>query len=379
MLKHKIVQRLATAGLSFCVLICILIGLCGGLFGLQDSDAAFAFNSGRSGSTTISELLVDNSNTTGSDQKVFDGKQFWTLIDALASDTEDIRDVASLSDKNAQAIRDVNGGKDIYVTIDGNSWTVTDLRKLSDGRVIATFWLTSSTQTSQWNLWSEHGPESAYPSNMYSTSYVRAHALNSGGCGYVATEADAQEATKKLTTIPQNASHAYAKFTMSGIAGSLTDYIVQPKDVAYQETETIRTYNGSWKTCSNEAWGTPDLENYHNEQMNYSDKSHYSEWSSDYLWLPSIAEVGYSGVSGVWDLSDAQRSGGTDSWLRSGHFDNSNYAFLNTAGSTHSTFATANLAVRPAFHLDLTQAAEATTQPIFVPTLGANEIGRAHV
>ena len=369
-------KRIAVGLIALTVVACWIA--CG-----AGQSRAFAFNGTDikpDTTVTIGELLLPDYDTAASGKKVFDGKQFWTLIDALASDTEDMRKIADLSAKDAQAIRDVNDGKDIVVTIDGKQWTVTDLRKLDNGHTIATMWLTTSAETSQWNTWYANTPTDAYPGNMYSTSYIRANALNSGGCGYVAT----QGATT-LTQIAQSADHQYAKFTMQSVKDgsrelSLLDYIVQTKNVAYQGTETIVKYNSSYKTCPNEAWGTPEIESYYNANMNYSGKTHYTEWASDYLWLPSLAETGYSGVTGIWNLSDAQRSNGKDSWLRSGNYFYAGNAFLlNTSGGNDDYRTTDTYAVRPAFHLDLTQAAADATQPVDVPTSGANATDRSKV
>ena len=359
----------------------ILLTVCTAFAGIWISaDRAYAFNETNLDTTTtvsIGELLLDNYDTSTSDGKVFDGVQFWKLIDALRGDGEDNTAVANLSNKNAAAIRNMNAGKDIVVEIDKKIWTVTDLRKLDDGRVIATMWLATSAETIEWNSWYAESPTDPYPSNMYSTSLIRAQSLNSGGCGYVAT----QGATT-LTQIAQSADHQYAKFTMDEVKTdasspsrnlSLTNYIVQPKDVAYQETETIRTYNSTFKTCPNEAWGTPDLESYNTTNMNYSKKSFYAEWSSDYLWLPSLAETGYSTYTGIWNLSDNQRSNGENSWLRSADYSCAySVSALSTYGENYHLYANYTNAVRPAFHLDLTAVAGNATNPVAVPSLGSN-------
>ena len=50
-------------------------------------------------------------------------------------------------------------------------------------------------------------------------------------------------------------------------------------------------------------------------------------WSNDYLWLPSLVETGYNGITGIWNLSQNQRSNGMSSWLRSGNFTVANIVF----------------------------------------------------
>ena len=357
----------------------ILLTVCAAFAGISVStDRAYAFtenNLDAANTLSIGELLLGNYDTSKSGGKVFDGVRFGKLIDAFRGDGEDKTAVADLSDKDAQAIRDANDGKDIIVEIDDKLWTVTDLRKLDDGRVIATMWLATSAETSQWNTWYADSPADTYPGNMYSTSYIRANALNSGGCGYAAAQG-----VTTLTPIAQSAGHQYAKFTMDKVQTdasspsrnlSLTNYIVQPKDVAYQETETIRTYNSTFKTCPNEAWGTPDLEDY-NANVNYSKKDHYTEWSSDYLWLPSLAETGHKGITGIWNLSDNQRSNEVNTWLRSGYYFAFSAYFLDPSGNGYTFYTEDTYVVRPAFHLDLTQAAADATEPVAAPTLGTS-------
>ena len=355
----------------------IVLTVCAAFAGIWISaDCAYAFDETNLDTTTtvsIGELLFDHYDTAQSNAKVFDGVQFWKLVDALRGNGEEKTAIENLSDKDAQAIRDLNDGKDIVVEIDQKLWTVTDLRKLDDGRVIATMWLATSAETSQWNLWSVDAPKEAYPCNMYSTSYIRAHTLNSGGSGYVAT----QGATT-LTSVAQSADHPYAKFTMGSVKDgarelSLCNYIVQPKDVAYQETETMLAYNDGYSTCPNEAWGTPSQESYYTNDMNYSKKDRYAEWSNDYLWLPSLVETGYNGITGIWNLSQNQRSNDMSSWLRSGNFTVANIVFaLDTSGGGINSYAPDTYAVRPAFHLNLTAAAADATQPVDVPTLGTS-------
>ena len=166
------------------------------------AERVYAMQADETTSVAIGELLLSDYDTA-SDAAVFDGDTFAALVAALRNEAETKSEAAvkDLSAKDAAAIRALNEGKDIVVTIDSKKWTVTDLRKLADGRIIATMWLVTDADASQWNIWGDNTPTDVYPSNMYSTSYIRANALNSGGCGYVAT----QGATT-LTQIAQSAS-----------------------------------------------------------------------------------------------------------------------------------------------------------------------------
>ena len=362
----------------------IVLTICAAFAGILTSvNRTYAFNDTDLNAETavsVGELLLEYYDSGKSGAKVFNSVEFKKLVDALRGEDEENSAIENLSDKDAQAIRDLHDGKDIVVTIDDKLWTVTDLRKLDDGRVIATMWLAQSETLSKWNLWADSTthPEYAYPNNMYSTSYIRASALNSGGCGYVPNADSAKESVKKLTQIPQSESHPYAKFTMETVAEenrnlSLIQYIVQPKDVAYQGTETVHVFNSNYKTSPNEAWGTPNPEIYYKPVMNFSTKSYYTEWAEDYLWLPSIAETGSSAYLGIWNLSNAQRTNsGAHTWLRTGGFSTTYNCFAleaSNAGSLTDRLTNA-YAVRPAFHLDLTAVAGDAAAPIQVPSLG---------
>lgn len=292
---------------------------------LAKADYGYAFtDTNLSDALKIDELLLDQYDTSDADGKVFNGKRFESFVRALRNSSESKTDVSALSAKNADTLRNNNGGKDIVVEIDGLLWTVTDLRKADNGHMIATLWLASSTDRSQYNTWAANTPTAKYPSNMYSTSLIRAQALNSGGCGYVATNG-----ATTLTTVPQSDSHKYAKFTMDNVNTdasdasrnlSLTKFIIRPRGVAYQSSESMREFSTGWNTQPNDAWGSPNKP-YYSTNMNYSDKSNYNDWAGDYLWLPSLPETGYTGFAGYWGLSTAQRSHGTTAFLRSGAYD----------------------------------------------------------
>ncbi|MDE6550930.1 MAG: hypothetical protein K2M44_05485, partial [Clostridia bacterium] len=259
----------------------------------------------------------------------------------------------------SQNIRDNNGGDDIAVYFGGFEWTITHLTQDRSGNTIATLWLASSSDTHQWNTWYANTPTSAYPSNMYSSSYIRADALNSGGSGYVASSG-----ATTLTPIAKSATHKYARFTMSSVADSLTDFIVTPAQVAYQETENQNvggSIGGVGNTLPNDAYGVPSgTIKWSTASMNYSSKNGYAEWQDDYIWLPSLTETGYnSTVSGIWGLSDNQRSNSiAKSWLRSGGGVSAYTVYLlEPAGNVYSgSYASSRFSVRPALHLNLTAA-----------------------
>ena len=319
------------------------------------------YATGRAADNAVAELLSKHYEMR-TDGKIFDRKQINALLEKLGGANATLATVNALGTQDAGHIRTRNGG-DVTVTFGGMEWNVTHLTQDNNGNTIVTFWLASSSEVIQYNPWTANAPTLAYPCNMYSTSLIRAQALNSGGCGYVATQG-----ASTLTPIAQDAEHTYAKFTMTGIQGSLTKYIVAPINVAYQETETIRSYYTSWNTCPNEAWGTPASASY-SSNMNYSGKSYYTQWASDYIWLPSLAETGASDITGIWNLSESQRSNSVNTWLRTGYYPNSlNSCSLYENGTSSDLRTTYELAVRPAMHFNLTEAVADAIDPMTVPT-----------
>ncbi|MDE6550480.1 MAG: hypothetical protein K2M44_03170 [Clostridia bacterium] len=310
----------------------------------------------------IGNILLDGY-ADRTDEKVFDGEAMQSLYAKLTGDAakNTIDDVDALGTLTAAQIYAKNGNKDIVLTMDGQKWTVTHLTKDRSGNTIATLWLATASDTHQWSTWYGTKATVAYPSSMYSSSYIRANALNSGGSGYAASNG-----TTTLTKIAKRTTHKYARLTMpkTDVKGSLTDFIVTPAQVAYQETENQNiggTIGGLGYTLPNDAYGTPSGTVKWYTNMNYSAKNGYSEWKDDYIWLPSITETGYNtSITGIWGLSNNQRSSTTYSWLRSSNekYDNNSYSVGSAGNSSNYRPVTDSYAVRPALHLNLDLAAQ---------------------
>ena len=355
--------RLIT-GLSAAVII-VAVLLCCCFVSFNNINDVFAFTTSNitSGAVDVGDILL-NGYADRTDGKVFNGESMTALYEKLTGKTgAEIGDVDALGTLTAKQIRAKNGNKDIVLTMDGQQWTVTHLTKDTSGNTIATLWQATESAKHTWNPWYDSATTYAYPSNMYSTSYVRADALNSGGNGYVATKG-----ATKLTKVAQKADHKYARLTMPSVKGSLTNFIVKPSAVAYQgnqnNNEGGTIGNIGW-TLPNEAYGTPSgtVKWYvgSGRNMDYSGKRGYADWKDDYIWLPSVTETGINETTnGIWALSNNQRSNSTNSWLRSGTHTNANTAYnLYAAGSSYGTSpVTTSYAVRPALHLNLDSAAQ---------------------
>ncbi len=344
--------------------IIVAVLLCCCFISFNNINDVFAFTSENiaEGAVDIGDILLEGY-ADRADSKVFNGDAMAALYEKLTGKTgAEIGDVDALGTLTAKQIRAKNGNKDIVLTMDGQQWTVTHLTKDNSGNTIATLWQATESTTHTWNPWYDTATTHAYPSNMYSTSFVRADALNSGGNGYVATKG-----ATILTKVAQKTDHKYARLTMPSVNGSLTNFIVKPSAVAYQGNQNNNVGgsigNTGW-TLPNEAYGTPSgtVKWYvgNGKNMDYSGKSGYADWKEDYIWLPSLTETGVDeSVNGIWALSNNQRSNPTNSWLRSGCNYGAGMYRLNAEGSSLSNpYVTDSYAVRPALHLNLDSAAQ---------------------
>ena len=258
-------------------IIIVAVLLCCCFISFNNINDVFAFDSSNitSGAVDVGDILLEGY-ADRADGKVFNGDAMAALYEKLTGKTgAEIGDVDALDTLTAAEIRVKNSNKDVVLTMDGQQWTVTHLTKDTSGNTIVTLWQASESTTHTWNPWYDGAPTHAYPCNMYSTSFVRADALNSGGNGYVASKG-----ATTLTKVAQKADHKYARLTMPSVKGSLTDFIVKPSAVAYQGNQNNNvggTIGNIGYTLPNEAYGTPSgTVNWFNDNgrnMDYSGKS----------------------------------------------------------------------------------------------------------
>ena len=351
--------------LSVLVILCLCVASVISYFTPNNSASAI---SDSSSATYIGELLSNNY-ATREDKMLFNGVNLDILYKQLTG-TATYEKVKELSVKtlNGDNFRTNNGGKDITVTINGLVWNATYLSTNRQGDPIVTLWLANSNQlpsayrTSNWNDYSNN-TNGAYPANMYGTSKIRAVTLNNGG--KYAT------ALNVLTTeeVEQNANNPFAIFTMDSIDGSLTSFIDAPSNVAWQETELSKTYNDFQYNFNNDRYSTVTPANLYSN-IDYSKKTNYDIWKEDKVWLPSMTETGWSdnSIKGMWHTNANQRGNdnGSDvananSWSRTGidgYVLARTLASTGVGGSNQSVVST--YAVRPAFHLNLRKAEEAS-------------------
>ncbi len=298
----------------------------------------------------------------------------------------------------ANAVSTVKADKlsSIKVTFGGYYWNIAYVSKTrnpsdttnavgSAGDVVVTLYLADNGKKAglATDLVSQFSPHAVnatnvnYPSSMYSTSLVRASLVGS-------PYSTSQTATS-LTTGP--VSSTWTRFTNNSQLGK---YISTPAQIAYQETEYTDTYSYYFP---NDAYGqvSGNKQWYSSGSVVIGDiqkKSHYGDWKTDKLWLPSMSETGWDATNvGMWGLSATQRgntnTASSDSssatghtgyaWLRSGNTYNANSAYyLYSSGGNNAYYTNRFYAVRPALHLNLKSAASAAgavnttvTEPTF--------------
>ena len=238
----------------------------------------------------------------------------------------------------------------LLLKVGGYEWAVTSLTKDRTGNVVATLILTEEKAmiTSRYNEKSNTLSDS-----IYSNSYIR----------------------NRLNT------HQYYSLFSSGEFAS--NYLVQPRNIAYQESEDITVCRPNNSLYSaNEAYGAlPDNSKWQTGMAELADPNiefdgiRYDAWADDYIWLPSSSEVYYfvdeatdRYYLGVWEYNNSVNKSSlwqfnADSsyfWLRTSLFTSyaSIYAYrlTETGQDATSSNATNSNYVRPAIHLNLTEA-----------------------
>lgn len=421
-IKNKLIAVLAA-------LLCILLTLTAVIFALPDKKASGAARSGNSfysvgnakndlyiGEGKINSVLLNELCTA------LTGTANYTKLAAKFTKTSTVFTSADFRAQQLSLGNKVSSteGKNVSVWFGGIKWDAVYLSKNTNGNIILTLWQNaegvntinpsetncpnqrSFLMTSKWANMSVSGASavSPFPSNMYSTSYIRVETLNARG--YAAYIPEGQSSTAANITIPETVhepseDHFYARFTMAGVENSVVDYLVRPADVPYQETENTPDYaffSNTIYTMSNDAYGNPKNPSwYSNQRYNYGDassgvdasnhKGHkgvgegipkecaYEYWKNDYLWLPSLSETGnmvLDSANGIWKTNTNLRvcnTSNANAWLRtaSGRSDTQLCSIDVGAGVSESSSTHSTHEVRPAIHLNLTKVAGEAIQP----------------
>ena len=313
----------------------------------------------------------------------------------------------AVSNKNSADFRSNNAeGKDIVVKLGGFNWTATYLSKDKNNNTVLTLWLTDATQLANKycftgsfgtvNNFSATGGmkwwgaryENGEPCSIYGDSIMSVAVLNNGGIyNFLGVDVTHQPISE----------NPFAEFTINTSGVDLYDFIVTPEYILWQESQSAVATFGTSYLFPNDAWGSA-TGSYHAD-ITYTSSARYSDWKDDKLWLPSVTEVGYRPLIGddfvgLWNLSDAQKETNQNSpdatsapsgsaWLRSGS-DN-----INSRVSTITSFFGAELTgsydmvfddsdgadplvVRPALHLNLTEAAKTIDHTVTIDKNGGS-------
>ncbi len=312
----------------------------------------------------------------------------------------------------------LGSARDIEFDFGGKTWTPGYLFKNSkDGNIYLDILMDTSLGQAEWgySTWvcnntdagaainngaGNFGYANPTPGNMYGVSPLRAQMLNNGGSyatqGYCNYSSASATLTSPLPVATQNASSPLAVFTMPSVSGSLTNYIAKPSQIYYQEIgatsmDIIRPsecYGNPWSADPSHPSYTASLSSAWEPYYDYRNKPLYTQWTGDYLWLPSYREA-----NGVWQLSNNQRMpNGIKMWTRSGTTKypknnngiviamtpqntqfNTQAMVLSTQGDNENVnydTAGVNFDVRPALHLNLTAANNALVYS--APTYASN-------
>ena len=381
------------------LLFCTLLLLSTALFIPKKEKAAEA-------NTISSSLNVpDLISGTGANFK-FNGDNLATLYKnltgsadkAVFSEVEKL--VANGNTLTAREIREkASGGNltdppkgEFTVNFAGKEWIPTYLSRAdgSDGSantgdVILTLWLAESATDTGSNIqWTGHtSMYSTIPTNLasrpntyvtgsYSSSYARAYIT---GYNY----SDGQNSCGG--TVPQNAGTTYWKSFVADYGA----YFVKPINVAWQSTQAATM---DFK-LGYAPWNLGHLlPNEHCAEMP-KDKTaqwydavkgittlgtgtgNFYSWGDDKIWLPSLSETGdYHNGTGIWVLAANQRFNGENTLLRSGHeldagacsylTSDGIWMYARVANNQDTDILALKGGIRPAFHLNLTEASKNT-------------------
>ncbi len=361
----------------------------------------------------VNELLVNKTTATG--QKPFDSDTVETMVNMIYGSAGNIYDQmnsmsATTTPRTAATLRaktyNKTNGQSIVVRLGGLDWIVTFVSKDRYGDLVATLWLSNNYQSewgttsnnlgehyglvngglySDWSADWYHRYAGTYPSSMYGTSYIRTATLNNPYSKRYSTDND----TIEQYTYSGSSDHIFALYTVA--SKGLTYYLKTPYNMSWMNAlQNPANRNQSTYWLTNEALTSTNSSNYTGSWVSSSqdfysaNSTYYTSWGEDYLWLPSMAEVGYcDDYDGLWEMSTAERStynGSTSSistsyigtsqtndsgtaycrtWTRSASCSQSSYSMsvyaLPAAGNTEGSGSVcSSLAVRPCLLLSLT-------------------------
>lgn len=257
-------------------------------------------------------------------------------------------------------------GQDVRVTVASLTWYVMYLSNYVEGSseyTVLTLWLDNTPQLSSSSTY-----DSCAAKNGYIYYVPEQGAINSDNYG--------GEVYNNMQNFGNGSGVRYwfTSFYVSSNAvyqNSDTPLYIADRS-NYPKTESAREILGMPYDLANESIGQMSDDGFYSpDNNNYPDESSSktTNWFNSRIWLPSLSEIGYSGVSGLWGASPEQRScSGTASgtitingkeynvanntWTRSANYKKSyGYYFVKSSGEGKGIGATYARVVRPCVHL----------------------------
>ncbi len=372
------------------IIASIIIGISSLLIGLNFS--GLLRRRGRAYNTVFQITVNEMWNSTNSK---FKEDEFNNLLKAISGDQnvsvtkmDKIKTMATA--RTTSTTMKSNNGKEIVITLGGFTWTPTYLSTDKNGNIILTLWLANTSELYnrtygdgqkfdrygpvKWASFSDSSTSGTYPSSMYGTSYIRSVVLNNGG-SYATSISATQNFDKK-----DNSCFAPFTYPKDGAFNDITDFIVTPENVSWQESQSAKTTLNYTNNLPNESWSNSVGDSgFSSSAYNFAHKTDNENWKSDYLWLPSFTEVGEDDSTGLWQTTIEQRRCYSRVWLRSGSNTKAEQVCtLSTTSSKGTTLIKASntkeYSVCPAFHLNLSAIA---TQLTMIEELWDNSIPSA--
>lgn len=268
--------------------------------------------------------------TVSSAEKAGNGAELWDaeeggfnddvlndLVDRLFGDEDPVEYIKTMKDTQtdsyvvpATAINEKvgNANNGLVVKLGGKDWmaaslTLADIEDEEDN-VILTLYLANDSGASVYYT------STSGQANMYSSSTIRNHLLTNSN---------------------------WALFQDSGEDSFAHQFLVQPKNIKYQQTETeigrtkplanAHLPNDALVAPNDNQWGSAKYTNSDSNKGAFSTAQSYDAWGNDYIWLPSATETGMTdyinGNSSIWKLTanQLQHDAQSYSWLRSGYYN----------------------------------------------------------
>lgn len=356
-------------------LICATLLCCAFLLPKSiDRNASTASAATYTGATNIGDLYKY-------DPGCFDKSVLNTLATKAGyKDIEEMVDTAESAANGTTILKKSNGfgavtlnfGRYFTASVQTNlEWIPVALSKGDNGHAILTLWLSYTdihgVFNSSWNMVNKNPP-----SNIYGASYIR-NVINNYGQSSTTyynkhTNGTSASSIVKEYYTPQTSNVVSNNLNSGALYYELTtdsnlnfkNYLVAPKNVGWQRGES----------------------SYKNDPANtatYYTTDNWSLWQNDLLWIPSVTEVGMgTGANlGLWLTSQAMRMNNPSrsTWTRSACNPGDaaayhcTYALTATAGAMQGDpMVHYDYSVRPAFHLDLTEVADAAKSALTAPS-----------